>query len=386
MRKDSLTEQIDQKAKYYLKEQLDLLERLVNIDSGTGNRKGNEKVVNIVSEILKGIGADIRYECGSYGNHIIAKLNKTNSKGKILVSAHLDTVFKEGDAKEHFFRIENDYAYGLGISDDKGGIITACYGLKIIKELNRLPDKEIVIIFNCDEEIGSHTSRKIFKEEGRNAEYAFVFEPARGNNGIITLRGGIGYYTVEVWGKEAHAGAQYEKGRNAIVELADKVLKIHKMTKLEDNILFNVGIIEGGNSCTVPSSIPGYARAKFSVRIKNADEMKKIQKEIGDLENQILIDGCKVKVSGEFVYLPMKREQNLPLYEIARIAGKSMGLDLDEIHTVAGSDANHIAAMGIPTIDALGAYQYGIHTKEEHIFIPSLTERTQLFSNILSLL
>lgn len=381
-----VVEFINEKAKDYQKSQLDLLKKIVSYDTGTGNIEGNRGVVDLLCKELKAIGAMVRLETGEYGDHMVAKLNKNNTNGKILISAHLDTAFKAGEAKEHPFKIEGDYAYGLGISDDKAGAVVACYALKIMKELDKLPDKEIVVIFNCDEEIGSPTSRTILKEEAKNAEYAFVFEPTRENNGIITQRGGVAYYKMEAWGKEVHA-MRFQEGRNAVVELADKVLKLHNMTKIEDGIIFNIGSIEGGNYFSeAPCMVPGYAKVNFSVRVKNPDYLEQIQKEIQELENQTIIDGCKVKIRGEFLYVPMRREDNLGLFKIAKQAGENMGIELDELYSFSGSDANHISSYGVPTIDALGAYLYGIHTKDEHISISSLTERTQLFANILSLI
>lgn len=383
---EKLIKQIEEKSNTYLDEQLKMLAALVSIDSGTGNTAGNKEIVNILKGKLEKIGANVEIKNDKFGSHIVAKINKGNPNGKILICAHTDTVFKEGDAKEHPFRIDGDHAYGLGISDDKGGVVTAYYALKIMSELNQLPNKEIIVIFNCDEEIGSPTSRSIFREEGKDALYAFAFEPTRENNGIITLRGGIGYFTIEVWGKEVHAGTNFKEGLNAIAELSDKVLKIHQMSSITEDVIFNIGSFEGGKANDIPSIIPGYAKAKFSIRVKSKDKMEMIQNEINKLESQIMIEGCKVKISGEFIYLPMIRERNLHLYEIAKKAGERIGIKLGEIYTLSGSDANHIAAEGIPIIDALGAYEYNMHTKEEHIYIPSLTERTKLFSNILSLL
>ena len=383
---ESLAEIIKEKATGCQRAQLDLLQKIVSFDTGSGNIEGNRSVVNLFCEELKTTGAAVKLVNGEYGDHIVARLNGESTNGKILISAHLDTAFKEGEAKAHPFKIEGDYAYGLGISDDKAGAVVACHALRIMNELDRLPDKEIVVIFNCDEEIGSPTSRNIFKEEAENSEYAFVFEPARENNGIITQRGGVGYYTMEAWGNEVHA-MRFQEGRNAVVELADKVLKLHNMTRIEESVIVNIGSIEGGNYFgAAPCMVPGYAKVNFSVRVKNPDDMDQIQKEIRDLEDQIIIEGCNVKIKGEFLYVPMKRENNLGLYEIARQAGENMGITLNELYSFSGSDANHIASYGVPVIDALGAYLYGIHTKDEHISIDSLTERTQLFANILSLI
>lgn len=374
---------IEDRINSYKEEQFELLKTIVSIDTGSTDEEGIEQIAGIMGNELKKLGAEVEYiyEKG-YGKNIVARIKPQKCTGKMLIMGHMDTVFSKGDTKEYPFRVDGDYAYGLGVSDMKGGLVTAYYAVKAMKDIGELPDKEIVFIFNCDEEIGTLASKKIIEKEAKNAEYAFAFEPSRGNSGIITSRRGCGDYMIEVWGEEAHSGKLPKAGKNANVEMADKVLKLYNIEKNRDDVSINVGIMQGGSKSNI---VPGYAKAAVCARVWDIKTMNEIDKEIRNLENQILIDGCKVKVSGGFENLPFARnENNVKLYEIAKMAGKYIGLDLDEMGVGGSSDANIPSPLGVATIDGLGPYLYDIHTKNEHMYIPSLIERTKLFAMILA--
>ncbi|KUO72118.1 MAG: hypothetical protein APF77_00840 [Clostridia bacterium BRH_c25] len=378
-----LIEKIREKASGYSDEQLALLEKVVNIDSGSGYEKGINEVAQVFGSFLDSLGAEVNYiNCEGIGTNIVAKFKGTESNGKILIVGHMDTVFQEGDTKEHPFRVDGDYAYGLGVADMKGGIVAALYGLKIMHELNRLPDMEIVVVLNADEEIGSQQSRPIIEKELGGVRYAFVFEPSRDNAGIITERKGVGGFTVEVFGREAHSGSQFEYGKNAVVELADKILKMNDITGIRPGVTVNVAVIEGGSKANI---VPGYAKARANVRVEDVESMHIVEEKMKSLENDVINEGIIVKVNGRFNSPPMKRTaDNLKLYEIARRAGNRIGLNLEETKTGGTSDACFLSAKGIATIDGLGPYKYNTHEKTEHILIKSLHERTMLFAVILS--
>ncbi|HYE80694.1 MAG TPA: M20 family metallopeptidase [Clostridia bacterium] len=378
-----LVEKIKEKAKVYFNDQLELLERVVSIDSGSRLEKGINEVADIFGSFLVSLGAEVSYIYREgIGNNVVARIKPPEADGKILIVGHMDTVFLEGDTRKYPFRIDGEYVYGLGAADMKGGIVTALYALKIMHELKSLPNKEIVIVLNADEEIGSQQSRQIMERELEGVHYAFVFEPSRDNGGIITERKGVGGFTVEVFGREAHSGSQFEYGKNAVVELADKILKMNAITGIRPGVAVNVAIIEGGNKTNI---VPGYAKARASVRVDDIESMKLVEEKMKALENDVLTEGINVKVSGKFNSPPMKRTSaNLELYNIAKRAGQKIGLDLEETKTGGTSDACYLSSKGIGTIDGLGPYKYNTHEKTEHILMKSLLERTMLFAVILS--
>ena len=167
-------------AEKYFNNQIELLEKFSGIDCGTWNIEGNKKVTELICAILEDMGADIKlYYDETVGNHIVASIKPENATGTVILNAHTDTVFGEGFTEKHPFRIEGNYAYGLGIGDCKAGIAVSLYSVKILKDAGLLPNKEIKFIFNCDEEIGTESGSKIYEKEAKGAEFAFVFEGGR---------------------------------------------------------------------------------------------------------------------------------------------------------------------------------------------------------------
>ena len=183
-------------------------------------KKEIKKLVAIVENLLntiQGIQIEKHYSKG-FGQHIVAKLKPENPDGKIILSAHMDTVFKKGDTAENPPHIEGDRFYGLGSADCKGGLLVSIYGVKILQENGLLPNKEIVFIFNCDEESGTPVAHPVFDLEIPGTDMAFVFEPSRLDNGVVTSRKGTIRLPIEVHGVKAHSGNNYLDGRSATIE------------------------------------------------------------------------------------------------------------------------------------------------------------------------
>lgn len=263
-------------ARQYAAEQFEVLRTFSTIDCGSRNEEGNRKVVEIIDGLLgqiRGIEIEHRYFEG-YGINIVARLKPEHPTGKIILNAHTDTVFKPGDCEKYPMRIEGDTAYGLGIIDCKGGILVAIYAVRIMQEHGLLPDKEIVFIFNCDEEIGSPTGHQVFDTEIPGAEMGFVFEPSRLEDGILTARKGSGSITIDVTGRPAHSGVNYTDGRSALLEAAHRALKLYESNDDERGIQFNVHNIISDDPINVVSS---HASAKVSVRVANKADMDRVE-------------------------------------------------------------------------------------------------------------
>lgn len=372
-------------AEKYAGLEMDYLRRFSSIDCGTGNLEGNAKVVEILEEILSDMDVKIekRYAEG-YGNHLIVRINEGAKGGKILLLAHTDTVFKPGDTEKYPFRIEGDFAYGLGIADCKGGVVVSLFGAKIMQQAGLLPDKELVFILNCDEEVGSLSARSIFEEEVRDAECAFSFEPTREQNGIYTFRAGVGVGTIKCHGKPAHAQAAYLEGRSAVLELANLIVKLYEKNDPELEIFYNVSPMKGGESA---GSVAEFAEASILVSPTSARAIEQIKADIADMNTRGMVDGCEYSVEMNIIHPPMERtEGNVKTYEKVKYAGELMGLELPESRTMGSGDTCIISTLGLPVVDCLGPYMYGIHTVNEHLFIPSVKERTQLFATLLGTL
>lgn len=218
------------KAQKAQSEFLTMLETLVNIDSGTGDQKGLTQVENFVIQQLKAVGATVETTnaAPSAGRNILATVQGTG-KGKILLLAHTDTVFKAGTVAQRPFKIAQGKAYGPGVMDDKGGILLGIEALKILKELNFQNFRTITFLINPDEETGSFGSRELIKATAKQHNVALVLEFGSPQDKVTSWRKGIGYYGFEVKGRTAHAGAEPEKGCNALLEAAHQALQLSKL-------------------------------------------------------------------------------------------------------------------------------------------------------------
>ncbi len=382
---DGVKETAKKGAARYYEQQVELLKEFAAIDCGTGDEAGNEKAVKIVENVLGQLGAECeRVYYPGVGTHVIARLKPEHPQGKIIINSHLDTVFHPGDAQQFPARIEGDWMYGLGVADCKGGFVTSAFAVKIMQEAGLLPQKEIVMIYSCDEETGSHTGREIFKRESEGAQYAFVFEPARNKNGVITKRKGQAFVEVSVEGVEAHAALNYKQGSSATLELAHKILMMQEMEDEEKGIHYNVGRMSGAvNSLAVA----GKAWCEAAVSLNSPDSINQIMADMQTLEKTVFVEGCKTETKINVMFPTQERTQgNMELYELVRKAGNYMNLELPEEESAGPSDACFFSTNGVATVDAMGPFMKDIHTTSERVYLPALLERTELFCLVLAMI
>jgi len=298
----------------------------------------------------------------------------------ILVLAHLDTVHPIGTLQDNPCRIEGDRLYGPGSYDMKGGIYLALAALSTLAKpgSTRLPVDFLMV---PDEEIGSHASRPSIERYAANAKYGLVCEPARPNGGkCVTARKGTGMLRLGVKGRPAHAGMQHEKGRSAIREMAHQVLALEAMTDYERGVTVSVGTIAGG---TVTNTVPAQCRCVVDFRVPDMGAAQDVLRRMRNL--------CAV---GPDVELDIDVELNRPpmvrtdaaaaLLALAQGYAREAGFDLEEAPmTGGGSDANFTSAMGVPTLDGLGADGDGAHTLHEYILVSTLQTRAKFWELLL---
>jgi glutamate carboxypeptidase len=356
---------------------LQLLEAMVNIDSGTGDREGLAQVAELVRRRAAVLGWSFRVLPGDHGteHYYISRGNGP----RILMMAHLDTVFLRGAAAARPFRIDGDIARGPGVSDCKSGVVTILGALeRLIQGGDAGP--EIACLFNTDEEIGSPGSRRIIEALAVDSRAVVVVEPAEGET-LTIARKGIGRFEMEVFGKAAHSGSNYTDGHSAILELAHKVIAIHDLTDLDAGITLNAGVIQGGSKANV---VPDYAAAQIDLRIKAPGQVDGIIERLQQIVARSHVAGVTARLSGGITRPPMERtEPNLRLYERFRQAGAAIGLTIDSCESGGGSDANFAAALGVPVIDGVGPIGGGHHSEEEYLLIPSLYRRIDLLAAFL---
>ena len=374
-----------------LPEMLRLLEAMCSVDCGTGCEEGNRSVRELLYPVLEELGAQVEeVPAPGLGAHLVARVRPAGvaPKGKVLLAAHLDTVFGPGFAAAHPFHVEGDWAWGLGAGDCKSGVLAALFGALILKRAGQLPPWELTFLFTCDEEIGSESGRQVYAREAPGAVCALVFEGGREKDGqpaFVTARRGVILGDIQVMGREAHAGKAYREGRSAVVELAHQIIRLYSFNDYEKGIYYNVAPISGGRPNGV---VAGAARGEFCVAgiPENAD-FPVIQAKLDSMADQVTVEGCRVQVTYRTLFPAMERNAaNHRAYLRAAEAAELLGWEPEEIADPAATDGAYLSTYGVPTVDALSAMAEQIHTTEERVRIPSIRDRTALCAAVLGLL
>jgi glutamate carboxypeptidase len=298
----------------------------------------------------------------------------------LLIIAHLDTVHPVGTLQSNAWRQEGDRLYGPGIYDMKAGAYLALRALAEIEKDGGTP-LPVDYLFSPDEEIGSHASRAYIERAAGQARCVLVTEPARPNGGrCVTARKGTGLVSLKVVGRPSHAGMQHEKGRSAIKEMAHQVLALEAMTDYARGITVSVGTIRGG---TTPNVVPSGCEAVVDFRVPDMEAAEVL---LAKFKAMKAVDpDVTLSVDVELNRPPMARSENTAaLFATARDCARRAGFVLEEAPmTGGGSDANFTAALGVPTIDGLGADGDGAHTLKEHVMISTLAQRLAFWKLLL---
>jgi glutamate carboxypeptidase len=262
----------------------------------------------------------------------------------------------------------------------KGGLVIALFAVDALAAAGRLPKKRVVFLWTSDEEIGSGTSRAMIEREARRSDAVLVLEPAAGLDGRVkTGRKGVGEIEIVATGRAAHAGLNPEDGINAIEEIALQIALVSRWNQPSRGITVNAGLVEGGTRTNV---IPEKARVLVDVRAVRAVDMRALERKFRALRP--ILRGAKLQIRGGFNRPPMERKNSAALYAKARGLAKEMGVTLGEAYVGGGSDGNFTAALGVPTLDGLGAVGEGAHSPEENIVLRALPERAALLASLLA--
>ena len=386
MHLDSQTiERIRQKAGALAGEQLDFLADLVRPDSGTGNIDGNLEVTRRVASALESFPGGARTEIAETpaGRSIIARIGPAGAPLKVLGLAHLDTVFGPGESERHPFQVDGDKVRGLGVADCKGGVAVSLFGARAAMELGLWPENlELTLLYTCDEETGSHHSRELFGKEAREADYCLVFEPSRGESGIITARKGCALGNLTAKGAESHALSAYEAGADANLALAKAIAQICEQNDPAAGRFFNFGRISGGKH---PDIVSDEAAGEFFVTFADSAELGLIQGVLRRAAENPAVPGAALAATLDVSLPPLvPTPESLAAYGRVREAGALLGLELPEQSSPGSSDGCWVASHGVPVIDALGPYMHDIHTTKEAARLSSFPERTALFAAVIA--
>lgn len=371
-------------AEGYQKSLLELLRSIVELESPSDNKAAVDRCTDYAAGAAAGRGGRVtRHRRSDAGDVLEVRFDppKTGRRaGKpVMLLGHLDTVWPLGTLAQMPFKIEKGRAWGPGVLDMKAGVAMAVTALDLLREED-LPHLPVVLLLAGDEETGSHASRAITEKVASRCKSVFVLEPAQGLGGAYkTSRKGIATYRVHVSGVAAHSGVNFEQGHSAISELARQVGAIEAFTDLKRGITVNIGTIQGGTRSNV---IAAEAWAEVDARIVRAADFNKLDRRIRSL--RIRDKGCVLKVVGGLNRPPMERTRaTVALYRQAATLAAAMGFDLQEAATGGGSDGNFTSALGIPTLDGMGAVGEGAHSRNESVLLKDLAPRTALLAAML---
>lgn len=365
--------------KSQLPEMLELLKTMVEYESPSHDKEACDALVEWLRGVVTERGglAEVMHSEGS-GNQLRATWG--SGEQQILILCHLDTVWDKGEVARRPFRVQGDLTFGPGIYDMKAGAVIALFALSHLFLQGWPLQKKVVALFTSDEEVGSPVSRPIIEREAKKSTAVLVLEPAMAVSGALkTARKGVGDFHVRVEGVAAHSGSAPEKGASAVLELAKQVIALHAMTDMAQGTTVNVGVVAGGTRANVVAAL---AEAHVDLRVSTMAEAERVIPQI--LGRVADTPGTTVTITGGLNRPPMERSVGIAmLYAAAQSVATSLGITLSEGSTGGGSDGNFTAALGIPTLDGLGAVGDGAHALYEQVSIPHLAQRTALLIGLL---
>jgi len=356
------------------------ISELVEIESPSDNKPAIDRLSEIVAGKFAEIGGAARFHhAADFGNHL--QVDFPGKAGNpVLLLGHYDTVYPLGTLSSMPCQISNGNLTGPGVLDMKSGIGLMLHSIAALKEWHGVLPRPVTVLLVSDEEVGSDSSRATTEALAKKSGAVLVLEPSYGPQGAVkTARKGVAEYHVKVTGKAAHAGLDFQKGANAIVELARQIEKISGFTDLKKGLTVNVGITSGGSRVNV---VPAEASADVDARISRIKDAAVIEKKMRGLRP--FNRKCRLEVKGGLNRPPMERTTGVAsLYRRALEIAAGLKWKLPEAAVGGGSDGNFTAGMGIPTLDGLGGVGDGAHAVHEHIVISELPRRAVLIAGLI---
>ncbi len=367
--------------KYFIERQQEMLAQLtalVERESFTREKELVDRLVDFMEARFKALAAEVeRFPQTDVGDFLLAKWNAHLPGEPYLFLAHIDTVHPPGSLAKMPVRIEDETRfYGPGALDMKAGIVIALEAIDALQRHGQLPQRPIHFLLTSDEEIGSPFSEAVIKRQAADCALVLVMEPATKEGAIKTWRKGGGKYELIVEGLAAHAGIAPQEGINAIVEFARQALEINQLNDLKYGTSVSLTLVEGGSAGNV---IPARVRAHIDTRVLTLEAMESLHQALTSLRPKM--PGAKVSCIRQAGRPPMERRPEL--FQRAAAIGAGHGITLYEDGTGGGSDGNFTAALGIATLDGLGAHGDGAHADHEHIIIRSLPRQAAMIAAIL---
>ncbi|HXK07451.1 MAG TPA: M20 family metallopeptidase [Verrucomicrobiae bacterium] len=362
-----------------------LIRSFVECESPSDDPAAVTRFVELVADTVAPYAKVKTIAGGRFGRILTAemKLPGRRKSGQVLALGHSDTVWPMGTLRSMPFRATDGRLWGPGVLDMKAGIAFFVFALQGLRELDVAVPSKVVLQLNPDEEVGSDASRALTEKNAARSKSVLVLEPGTGLAGKLkTARKGVGHFLVKVKGRASHAGVDFGAGASAIVELARQINQIAGFTREDRGTTVNPGVIGGGTRSNV---VAAEACAEVDIRVLRLKDAPVLEKRFRSLKPYD--QRCSIEVTGGLNRPPMERSAGIvKLFRTAQTLGRDLGLELDESLTGGGSDGNFTAALGVPTLDGLGAVGEGAHAPNESILVDRMADRTALIGKLIAAL
>jgi glutamate carboxypeptidase len=363
--------------------ELDLLHQIVDIDSGTGDAVGANKIQAILGARLKALGADIQVlppETPGLGDNQVATLYGVG-KGRILIIAHIDTVFGPGTAAQRPFRMADGRAYGPGVSDEKGGVVEAVTALTLLNQLGFHNYAKLTLLLESSEEMGSPGTRKLIDTLVRQNDVELNMEPGDPPDVLTVWRKGSETVTITVHGKAAHAGINPQDGINAATELLHQVAIVDQFPHSGSGVTVNLTTLKAGTRSNV---IPDFAQAEINVRVRKDEQIKAVNAAFAAQAKTVVVPGAVVEETTSPAYPPLPdNAATLGLAKRAEVIYGTLGLTLSEGGNGGASESALAAEAGTPALDGLGPVGGGFHSDREFLVLNTVSPRLYMLVELL---
>jgi glutamate carboxypeptidase len=360
-----------------------LIREMVECESPSDDPAAVNRFVDLLGDVAPSFARVKTVSGGRFGRHVVCEFDLFGKKtgGRILALGHSDTVWPLGTLASMPFRQKDGRLWGPGVLDMKAGIAFFIYAMRILRDLETPVAHKIAMQINADEEVGSESSRALTEKNAKRSKAVLVLEPASGLEGKLkTARKGIGGYTVTVRGRATHSGLDFARGASAVLELARQIEKIAGFTDLRRGITVNPGVISGGTRVNV---VAAEAMAEVDLRVPRLQDAAAVDRKFRALRP--VDKRCSIEVTGGLNRPPMERSAAIVrLFRKAQALAREMGVALEESSVGGGSDGNFTAALGVPTLDGLGAVGEGAHALNESILVDRIADRTALLAKLVA--
>jgi glutamate carboxypeptidase len=363
--------------------QLQLLEQVVNVDSGTGDVEGGRKVAGMLIPRLKALGMTVESvpaeQPGLAENTVATLIGR--GKTRILMIGHIDTVFEPGTAQRRPFHTDDKRAYGPGVADEKGGVVEGIYALQILHELGLGNFAKIVLLMETSEERGSPGTRALISRLLKDADVELNLEPGDAPDTLTVWRKGSDTFRIDVKGRAAHAGIAPQDGRNAALELIHQISGLQAFPQSGDGLTVNLTVMQAGTRANI---IPENASAQVNVRVRDKADFGRVEQVLRKNAETTVIPDTKVTISGGEGFPPLP---NNPATD--KLAARAQRIYAGIGRTLAtggngGASESALAAdAGVPALDGLGPVGGGFHSDQEFLELETVTPRLYLLTMLL---